>query len=144
MRMRRMPIPFLVVVCLLAVSGSSFDTDAVEQLIDAHDQAWLDNDPEAVGAFFADEAVFVDLTGGETVGREAIVRYADSHVEWIPESRRTGPVEAQEDGTFVYPGHLEVDWAFRSGTYTGVVSVAIEDGLFARYDLSQLTRTEGS
>ena len=144
MRIHRISITVLVVVYLLAVSCSSSDTGTVEQLVDAHDQAWVDNDAEGVGAFFADDGVFVDLTGGETVGREAIVSYAEGHVTLIPESRRIGPVEAQEDGTFVYPGHLVVDWAFRSGTYTGVVAVTVEDGLLVRYDVSQLTRTEGS
>ena len=143
MRIRRTSITVLVVVCSLAVSCSSSETDTVEQLIDAHDQAWLDNDPEGVGGFFADDGVFVDLTGGETVGREAIVRYAEGHVELIAESRRTGPIEAQGDGTFVYPGHLVVT-AVRSGTYTGVASVTVEDGRFVRYDLSRFTRIEGS
>ena len=127
--------------------GSSFDVATVEELIDAHDQAWLDNDPEGVGAFFTDEGVFVDLIG-PTVGREEIVRYAEIHVELIPESQRTGPVEIRGDGTFVYPGYLVVTGVGegdpRGGTYKGVVSVTVEDGLFARYDLSQLTKTEDS
>ena len=125
---------------------SSFDLATAELLIDAHDQAWLDNDPEAVGALLAADGVFVDLTGGESLGREAIVRYAERHVKLIPESRRAGPVEVQEEGTFVYPCHLVVT-GLRSGTdnpYTRVAVVAIEDGLLARYDLSQLTRTSGS
>ena len=140
MRIPRISITVLVVVCLLACSCSSSGTETVEQLIDSHDRAWLDNNPEGVGTFFADEGVFVDLTGGATVGREAIVRYAETHVELISESRRTGPVEAQGDGTFVYPAHLVVT-AVRSGTYTGVVSVTVEDELLVRYDISQLTRT---
>ncbi len=142
MRIRPISITVLVVLCLLAVSCSSSETVTVEELIESHDRAWLDNDPEGVGAFFADEGVFVDLTGAETVGREAIVRYAKTHVELISESRRTGPVETRGDGTFVYPGHLVVT-EVRSGTYTGVVTITVDDELFVRYDLSELTRTEG-
>ena len=111
----------------------------MEELIDAHDQAWLDNDPEAVGALFTDEGAFVDLAGGETVGRENIIRYAEGHVELITESRPTGPVESQGNGTFHYPTHLVVA-EIRSGTYTGVVAVDVKDGLLARYDLSEVGR----
>ena len=143
MRIRRLSIAGLVVVCLLAVAGSASDRDTVEQLIDAHDQAWLDNDPEGVGAFFAEEGVFIDLTGAATVGREAIVRYAETHVELISESRITGPVEELGYGHYIYPGHLVVT-AIRSGTYTGLVAITVEDGLFLRYDLSQLTPAESS
>lgn len=120
--------------------GSSPDISTVERLIDAHGQAWIDNDPEGVGAFYALDAVFVDLTGAQTVGREAIVGYANVHVAVIPESLRTGPVEAREDGTFAYPARVVVS-GMRAGTYTGVAVVAIADGLFTRFDLSQLTPT---
>ena len=119
---------------------SSPDIATVEQLIDAHGQAWIDDDPEGVGAFYAVDAVFVDLTGGRTVGREAIVEYAKVHVAVISESLRTGPAEAREDGTFAYPARVVVT-GMRAGTYTGVAVVAIEDGLFTRFDLSQLTPT---
>lgn len=125
-------VPVAVLVLVLPGCGdSSSDIDTVEQLVDAHDLAWVNNDPEGVGALYTDEGVFVDLVGSESVGREDVVEYARVHVELITESRRTGPVEVHEDGTFLFPAHLVVT---DRGSYTGVVAVTIEDGLFARYD----------
>ena len=140
MRIPRISIPVFVVACVLAASCSSSDTDTVEQLVDAHDLAWLDNDAAGVGTFYTDDGVFIDVAGGESVGREDIVRYAEFHVDLILESRRTGPVEVDEDGTFLYPTYLVVT---NRGTYTGDVAVSIEDDLIARYDLTRLTRIEG-
>ncbi len=105
----RISIAVLAAVCL-AVSCSSPggdppDIETVEQLVDAHDLAWINNDPEGVGAFYNDDGVFVDLAGFETVGRQEIVTYAEGHVALIPESRRTGPVEVEADGTYVFPAY---------------------------------------
>ena len=137
----RISYALLAVLCLPAVSCSSTTSDTVEELVDAHDRAWLANDAEAVGSLFTDDGVFIDLVGIETVGRQDIITYAEGHVTLIPESRRTGPIEVEEDGTYVVPTHLVVK---DRGTYTGLIAVTVADNLLARYDLSELNRLEDS
>ena len=130
----RARIAFSLVVALALVVGCSSDegdSATAEQLIDEHNLAWVDNEPEGVGAVFTDGGVFVDLAGVEIVGKDEIVAYAKGHVGLVTESRRTGPITVNEEGVFLVSTELVV---MGRGTYTGIVAVTIDDDLFARYE----------
>lgn len=136
--MRRLVILALA-GALVSVAACGDDDDGsgvevVEEVVDAHHQAWEDDDAAGVGAFFTDDGVFIDLLGVESAGRDDVVAYAEVHVPLITEVRRTGPVEVAEDGTFVVPIELVV-----SGQQLfGDVVVAVEDELIALYDLQHI------
>ena len=137
MRGIRVKILGSVLIAALLVVGAcgnddstAKDTDLVEQLVDEHHVAWVESDPARISALFTEDGVFTDTIGQPSVGREEIAAQAELYAPAITAAERTGPVEAREDGTFVFGEELS-----RSGaTFAGERVVTIRDGLFASYE----------
>ncbi|MGI9594831.1 MAG: SgcJ/EcaC family oxidoreductase [Acidimicrobiales bacterium] len=102
----------------------------MERLADEFAAAWVENDPGSIATIFTEEGVFVDTLGREHVGRENIAQHVETWGELVTESRRTGPIEERDDGTFVFP----IEMVFDDQTLIGEVVVSLQGELFARHD----------
>jgi len=122
----------LVSVAACGGDDDASEVEAVQELVDAHHQAWEDDDAEGVAALFTEDGVFIDLLGRESAGRDEVLDYADEHVALITKAQRTGRVAVADDGTYLVP----IDLVVQGQELSGDVVVEIDDDLIARYDLS--------
>jgi hypothetical protein len=111
-------------------SDDGADIETVQRLSDSFATAWIENDPERIASIFTEDGTSVDTLGREHVGSDRIEQHVEQWGYLVTESRRTGPIEEREDGTFVFP----IEMVFDSRALVGEIAVSLEDEFFARHD----------
>ncbi|MGI9624856.1 MAG: SgcJ/EcaC family oxidoreductase [Acidimicrobiales bacterium] len=121
----------LVGLAVIGCGGSEkSEIETVERLADDLAAAWVENDATSIATIFAADGVFVDTLGREHVGSDSIAQHVEQWGELVTESRRTGPIEELDDGTYVFP----IEMVFDGQTLVGKVVVNVQDALFVRHD----------
>ena len=105
------------------------ELETVEELVDEHNAAWVDTDPDQIAQFYAEGGVFMDTFRREYEGRTEITALADQWGYLITDAVRTGPLERVDETTYAFPMELVHDGQALSGEITATV----QDGEFIRY-----------
>ena len=116
-----------------APSDNELQTPLVEDIESAADslcRAFEETDPSAAAALFAEDGVYFDKNGGEWIGRSKVTSYVNLVGPEIAHCVRTGPVEASNDGSFVFP----VEFTYKGVDYQRDAVVTMADGLIISWD----------
>ena len=134
----------IALVAVFAIAGIAWfafgddgtsDIDVATELADTWGRGWEENDPEAVGSVFTDDAIYSDNVEGFAFPgvwtKEETMQDVRNRGDAITETRRVSELTATDEGNFTWVGEFT---AAGKGTYSGIVEIELDGNLASRIE----------